>query len=120
MRKTLLFVSVLVLAAILINSCTFEKYEVPTSASSAATCDSTVHYNPTVKNIIQTNCGAPSCHGAHSTTSQLIIVSVLQGDATNVKARINGVGNIMPQTGPLAASDLSKLNCWLTQGALNN
>ena len=117
MKKAILFVS---LTGLFITSCTFDKGELPKISGTTSPCDSTVHYNPTISNIISTNCGAPSCHGTHTTTSQLTILSVLQGDAANVKNRINGIGNIMPQTGPLSASDLSKLNCWINNGALNN
>ena len=115
MKKTILFVS---LSGLFITSCTIEKGELPKIATT--TCDSTVHYNPTISNLILTNCGAPSCHGAHTTTHQLTVYSILQGDISNVSDRINGRGAIMPQTGALSASDLSKLNCWISQGAPNN
>ncbi len=117
MKKTVLLItSIVTLAA----SCTFEKYEVPVKpAASSSACDTIVHYSWTIAPLISANCGN-GCHDATGTQSDLTNYAILQGDVTNVLDRVLGNGNIMPTSGPLPAADISKLKCWISQGAQNN
>ena len=131
MRKPLLFASALVLAVIVINSCTFEKYEVPTSASSAATCDSTVHYYPTITNILTTQCsqGTQHCHASGTTaagainwgTTWSLVAQNANNGSNSILTRVcNLQGIAMPLAGPISDTLRSQLRCWILQGALNN
>jgi hypothetical protein len=129
MKKVILFVSVTVL---FIVSCTFEKYEVPkVTGNGAAVCDSTVHFYPTIYNLLNdaSQCGNHNCHGATSALPYVSRGNVASTyslfkphvDNGSVLTRVvNLQGNPMPASGPIADSLRSQLRCWIQQGALNN
>ncbi len=113
MKKTLLLISVV---ASLFTSCLSDKGDLivkPTMLS-----DTIVHYNTTIKPIIANNCG--SCHGPSGPQQDMTNFTYLQGDTTNVVNRISGIGNLMPQSGPLPSGQISLIKTWVKQGALPN
>ena len=119
MKKAILFVSVITL---FIASCTFKKGELPKISAVNSTCDSTVHFYPTITNIISGNCNGRSCHGSGSsldyTSYNLFLPHVTDGAV--LKRVVNLQGNPMPAAGPIPDSLRNRLNCWIQQGALNN
>ena len=118
MKKTILFVSIILL---FIASCTFDKYEVPRiSTSASSSCDTIVHYATTIAPLILSTCATSGCHDG--TQSNLAVYHVLQVHSAAVVDRINGRnGALMPSAGaPLSAADISKITCWVNQGAQQN
>ncbi|MEI6489045.1 MAG: hypothetical protein WCP52_08790 [Bacteroidota bacterium] len=126
MKKILLLGSVVVL---FIESCTFEKYEVPKVSSTASQCDSTVHFNPTIKNIFITQCGSGGhhCHNANTTdvgaspfNSDYTLIMQYVNDGSIMSRVVNLQGIPMPSAGPISDTLRSQLKCWISQGAPNN
>lgn len=99
----------------LLGSCTFEK-AVPMSTE----CLAPVSYSTDIDTIISVKCGG--CHGSGSLDGNLTDYAVLKSKVESgaFKNRVFTLKD-MPQGGPaLPEDELSKLKCWIEQGALNN
>lgn len=106
---------ILSLSSLLLGSCTFEKAE-PMSTE----CLTPVSYSTDIDTIISVKCGG--CHGVGSLDGNLTDYTVLKAKVESgvFKTRVFIVKD-MPQGGPaLPEDELSKLKCWMEQGALNN
>lgn len=120
MKKIILLFT---LSTLVIVSCKFDKGELPVAASTFK-CDSTVHYNPTIANIILTNCqpphGGSGCHEAGG-SRDYSTWALLSAKVTN-GSLLNRVVNLktMPAAGPLPDSLISRIHCWITEGGPNN
>ena len=76
-----------------------------------------ITFSGTVKPIIEANCAITGCHGNRQsplfTNDDQIIAA-----ASRIKAR-TGAGT-MPPSGPLSATDIEAIACWVDAGAPNN
>ena len=103
-------------SALVYSSCTFEKAE-PMSTE----CLAPISYSTDIDTIISVKCGG--CHGPGSSDGDLTDYAVLKSKVESgvFNVRVLGVSKDMPQGGPaLPEDELSKLKCWVEQGALNN
>lgn len=106
---------ILAFSSFLLGSCTFEKAE-PMSTE----CLTPVSYSTDIDTIISVKCGG--CHGTGSSSGDLTDYAVLKTKIESgvFKTRVF-ITKDMPQGGPaLPEDELSKLKCWMEQGALNN
>ncbi len=103
--------------SILAVSCTFKKMQ-PLPAE----CNSTVFYSTEIKPIIESKC--VSCHvSGGSGTGDFTFFSELKSAIDNGTFRNNVfVLKTMPPAGTtqLTEDELSRLNCWILQGKMNN
>lgn len=77
-------------------------------------CDGTnATYNSTVKAIINSNC--ISCHSGYSSYSGLS--GILSNGKFNQHVQVD---QDMPQSGPLTADQLNKIQCWVEAGYPEN
>ena len=110
--------SILVLVfAVFFTSCTFKKVD-----SLPAGCTSTIYYETDIKPIVNTYC--VSCHtygGIGPGNYSLYVDLKAAADNGKIHNRVFVLKD-MPQTGAaqLSQDELSKLNCWLEQGAPEN
>lgn len=118
---------------VLLHSCTYDKYEVPepatpppadtTQTGTALTrCDSlNVTYSATVKPITDNNCAISGCHAAGSGNGDFTTYAGLKAKVDNGSFKKRVIEDkTMPPSGPLPASDIEKLQCWLDAGAPEN
>ena len=111
--KRIFFIAALI--TLVYSSCTFENAE-PMSTE----CLAAVSYSTDIDTIISVKCGG--CHGTGSLDGNLTDYAVLKTKIESgiFKTRVF-VNKDMPQGGPaLPEDELSKLKCWIEQGALNN
>jgi hypothetical protein len=85
--------------------------------TSVTTCDSTISYKTTVKQIFVASCSYSGCHDGNNLPS-LADYLTAHDAANQIKtAVINGV---MPKNATLAATDKAAIICWINNGAQNN
>ncbi len=93
------------------------------TTGNTSTCTTTISYSSTIAPLITTNCAVSGCHDSGSGNGDYTSITGLQADALNGKLnnRVVVLKN-MPvfPVNPLSASDISKIDCWIQQGALNN
>jgi hypothetical protein len=86
-------------------------------------CTTTVSYSSTIAPLITTNCAISGCHDTGSGYGDYSSITGLKADALNGKLnnRIVVLKN-MPKfpVNPLSATEVSNIDCWIQQGALNN
>ena len=101
-------------------SCTSEKGPLPI-VKPKSDCDSTVHYSTTIASIVSLNCSTKNCHNAGSVNGDFTTYSGINAKVTN-SSLINRVVTLknMPSSGPLSDADISRVKCWVEQGAPNN
>ena len=98
----------------------------PTKAAAANSCPKTISYSGTVAPIISANCSSTSCHGTGTVNSiDFSNYSGIQTDATNgtLYTRVvtnNNFHSTVTVYPPLNADQISKISCWIQQGAPNN
>ena len=114
---------------VLLHSCTYDKYEVPEPALADTTgqaainpCDSlNVTYSGTVKPLTDNNCALSGCHAAGSGNGDFTSYAGLKAKVDNGTFKKRVIEDkTMPPSGPLPASDIEKLQCWLNAGAPEN
>lgn len=113
------FVSFAIL--LLANSC---YYDVENELYGTVQCDTpeVVSYDDDIKTLVDNNCATSSCHS--STGSALGNFETYEG----LKAKVNNGSlveavintNAMPPSQPLEPCDVSLIEVWINQGALNN
>ena len=117
MKKYLLTFSVVAITAI---SCTHnDKNEITPPADICSTTPAS--FAADVLPIIQTNCAKSGCHANGSGAGGVVLETYEQISAK--AARINQralVEKTMPPSGPLSATQISIIKCWIENGALNN
>ncbi|MGZ4035336.1 MAG: hypothetical protein ACXVPU_09220 [Bacteroidia bacterium] len=103
---------------IYLSSCTKAKGPIVVKI---AGCDSTVHYSATIVPILNTNCTLSHCHNAGSVNGDFTTYVGVSAKVTN-GSLLNRVVVLktMPASGPLSDADISRINCWIQQGAPNN
>lgn len=106
-----------VFASVFIFSCTSNKEQ-----ALPVGCTSAIFYAVDIKPIIDSKC--VSCHfNGGSGTGDFTVFSELKSKADNgsFKNRVFVLKDMPPALSPvLSADELTKLNCWLEQGAPNN
>lgn len=82
-------------------------------------CDTT-YYKKTIKPIIIANCATPGCHVEGNSIPDFTRYENIFANKSDVKGRINlppNDPNIMPQGGPMSATDILKVTDWIDSGA---
>ncbi len=115
MKKNILYFLAL---SIFVTSCTFEN-----ATPLPVGCNATIYYGTDILPIMNANC--VSCHSAGGTGSgpgDYTLYSDIKAADMKIKNRIFDKNSPMPPAGstPLTSDQLSKLNCWIGQGAPNN
>lgn len=127
MKYSILYVWLLLLVAFCyLQSCTYDKGELPIPVKTAP-------YQTAIKPILVTYCygqGAQTCHVTPSSEGAAGDFSTFAGikakvDNGTVQSRVLNSGGGMPpaySTGPtaLSADDLEKFKTWVNNGALDN
>jgi PBP1b-binding outer membrane lipoprotein LpoB len=112
------------IVAVVFTACKKEEAEPEVEEVVIATTEpaATVSYAATVAPIISTNCNGSSCHG--TTASNLdtyVTYDGLKAIAANGKLKKEVVTNqSMPLGKTLTAAQITDIDNWITQGALNN
>ncbi len=129
MKKNLLFVMVIVVAALLMNNaCKKDKAQAIVATANVPDTCSAITFTKTIMPIITTSCATGSkCHGAgssHNVYSNYASISseVTNGFLTVSSNQILGKGIDMtgPLNGNLTQSQINQFICWLNSGAPNN
>lgn len=109
-----------ILSCFTLFSCEKEENESSNNSTSTSTCTSntTISYAKDIAPLMSTNC--VSCHNSSQSSGGIILdnyASVSQFASSSLHAIENGS---MPPSGKLAAEDIQKLTCWISQGKKNN
>lgn len=107
------------LAGFFLSSCYYDNEE---ELYPLESCDLTeVTFSQDIKPIIESNCAVPGCHvpgtGRVDYTSFQGLQIVINDGRLKQRAVVQ---RTMPPTGPLNSCDISKIEVWLDNGALNN
>lgn len=97
-----------------------EKGPIPLKAD---LCDSVVSYSTNIAPIITAKCAIPGCHDAGAFDGDYTTYSDLKIRADDGRLKNSVVVlKSMPKAGYTALTELeiSEINCWIEQGALNN
>ncbi len=119
MKKIFIFYAL----ALFIISCKYDKGQLPVKKITSV-CDSTVSYSIIIAPLTTTNCSnpGPGCHESGSSYGDFTFYAGLKAKVNNgslLNRVVNHNGNPMPPAG-LTNDQISKLNCWIKQGGLNN
>ena len=73
-----------------------------------------------VQPIIQSNCATSGCHDAASVNKggPLTNYTLIKNKASVIRSQVTR--KVMPQGSSLSASQIQLINCWVSNGALNN
>ncbi len=104
---------------ILFASCTKDKVAEP------IVCDSDVSYSAEIQPLLQMNCAVVGCHDAAALSggydwSSLSVVQANSVKMLNAMKHNPGVIPMPFMSTQLADSLISKFECWVVQGSLNN
>jgi hypothetical protein len=81
------------------------------------TCDSSISYKTTVKQILVISCSSSGCHDGNNLPS-LADYQTAHDAATQIKTAV--ANNVMPKNATLSATDKAAIICWVSNGAQNN
>jgi hypothetical protein len=85
--------------------------------TTTTTCDSSISYKTTVKQILVASCSSSGCHDGNNLPS-LADYQTAHDAAGQIKTAVaNGV---MPKNATLSATEKSAIICWVSNGAQNN
>ncbi len=127
MNKIFSISIIIVITVIAILSCNKDKTLAP-----AEPCDpNKIYFEQDIAPILQSNCAKSGCHDAGSHVEGLnlstytgIMEIVKSGNASGSKLHkvitTNDPGDLMPPGAPLTADQISKIDQWIADGALNN
>ena len=107
-------------------SCWLSKGAPQTGSNLVSGCSTTISYSVTIAPLIATNCVASGCHSsADAVNGDYTTYTDLQIDAANGKLNnrvvvAKDMATFPIVSPPLSAADISKIDCWIQQGALNN
>ncbi len=88
-----------------------------TSTTSTADCV-TISYKTDIEPIMSANC--TSCHNSNQASGG-VNLSTYANVSKYASSSLNAMNNgSMPPSGKLASGTIQKLNCWISQGKLNN
>jgi len=88
-----------------------------TTSTSTADC-TTISYKNDIAPIMSANC--TSCHNANQASAG-INLSTYPNVSKYATSSLNAMNDgSMPPVGKLPSGTIQKLNCWITQGKLNN
>lgn len=97
-----------------------------TGGGGTSGCTTTISYSATIAPIISTNCSTSSgCHGAGSVNGDYTVYSGLFAKVTNNSLNnrvvvVKDMATFPILSTPLSSADISKIDCWIKQGGLNN
>jgi hypothetical protein len=95
---------------LMLQACYYDKEEI---LNLGVSCDTTnVTFAGSVKPIFNSNC--ISCHDKFNN-----YIDIVQ-DSTEIINRINGIGDIMPQSGKMSSCNIRQIVIWIRNGGLNN
>jgi hypothetical protein len=123
--KRIIYSTLLLTLMFSLSKCYYDNEEELTQNFNKPDCETAVmSYEFDIKNIIESNCAVSGCHVAPINQngldlSQFADVKLIAENGSLVN-RITGVGNIMPQSGPLPPCEIDKITAWVNQGNLNN
>ncbi len=93
------------------------------ASNGADNCDG-VTYTKSIAPIIASECATPACHAPGGTGPTDLTsfegLKTIADDGSLKKRMSDGNPSIMPPTGKLANSELSKVICWINAGATKN
>lgn len=124
MRRNLKIYFILLFSLGLLNGCYKDKEQLLSQQFAKGTnTGNCTNYSfaTTVNPIFQSTCaGSTACHGAGSSSGPgaLTTYAAIKADITNIQASI--AAGRMPLGNSLTASQIQIINCWISNGALNN
>lgn len=116
-----LFFSILAFASLMILSQNACYYDNEVEQYGVATCDTTnISFSQDVLPVINASC--ISCHvpGGQQESSPMTNYEEIKNYSDAILERVNGIGGIMPPTGPISECNQSKIEAWVRAGAPNN
>lgn len=119
--KTTIRISCLCLLVISVFSgCYYDVESELYPATTNAGCDTAnVTYSTVIQPMITSNCAISGCHVAGAQLPDLSGFAGLSASIDRVTVR-SITEKTMPPSGPLSSCDLTKLQVWISAGALNN
>ena len=85
--------------------------------STSTTCDPSISYKSTVKQIFVSSCSSAGCHDGNNLPSLADYQTAHDASGQIKTAVANGV---MPKNATLSATDKAAIICWVSNGAQNN
>lgn len=93
------------------------------SGSSSGTCGTTISYSSDIAPIVAAKCNVSGCHNSGSSYGDFTSYTGLKAFASSGSLNTQVVTlKLMPKFPvlPLTSDQISKIDCWIQQGALNN
>lgn len=127
MKKSILYIIVVLSSAFLFNACYYDKAELLYPTNQGATCDTTgvISYSAKVVPILQSQCY--SCHTATGGSGGINMSNYANDKVIGLNGKLYGSIShatgyfAMPQGGNIMSScDQAVIKKWITSGCLNN
>lgn len=108
------------LGIILITGCTYNKEELLYPGQPADCNTIPAKFSSDVLPLITTKCAISNCHDATAAGGFIFSNYTQISSAKDLIKVVAVLQKTMPQTGPLASSEINILKCWIDSGAPNN
>ncbi|MDE3212820.1 MAG: hypothetical protein KGM98_06265 [Bacteroidota bacterium] len=114
--------SLVVVLVITVSGCYYDKEQLLYPPAAANSCDSLkVTFSGSVAPLIQSKCATAGCHDANTGAGATVLTTYSQIVAKSARIYQRAVvDKTMPLSGPLSATEIAILNCWITSGTPNN
>lgn len=117
MKKLFILTSILLIAAVLVNSCSKGS-----ATNTPATCTLSVSFSTNIKKILDVNCN--SCHAPGSGNTLALARWTYDGTYSNVLSNRDNINaqisaGLMPQSAPLPQLVRDSVGCWVIKGSPN-
>jgi hypothetical protein len=112
---------IILLAVFVMAGCYYDNEDelYPNNGGTVIDTSQTVSYAADIKPIIDGNCATSNCHVSGAQSPALTNYQQTQSNSARIKVRAVEQKD-MPSSGPLSASDISKLQKWIDGGSPNN
>ena len=121
MTKKLSILFLFVGTTYLLNACYYDKEQLLTPPKNTVTTCLTYSFATQVNPIIQASCSnGVGCHGAGSSNGPGALTTYSQIQAASAQIQSSVTAGRMPLGSSLSSSQLQTINCWISNGALNN
>jgi hypothetical protein len=121
MTKKIFILFLFVGAAYLLNACYYDKEQLLTPPKSTGATCLTYSFATQVNPIIQASCNnGVGCHGAGSSNGPGAFTTYAQIQAAAAQIQSSVTAGRMPLGSSLSGTQLLTINCWISNGALNN